>query len=341
MYKDHIQMAKNNNDFGKVAIEYIESFPDYPTLTIAKMLMSDYPSIYDNLESYRSIVRHHRNETVRRSDKKEKYERTPEQKVAARTKFKLPESDYQKKGDYILPVASNRGLIWNDIHIPYHDMEALEAAITFGIEFKPNFIYLNGDTIDMYQASRFIKDRLKRDLAGELELTREFLRMLKETFDCPIYFKMGNHEDRWEHYMMTKAPELLGIKDFKLSEVLRFGELGVQQVDSKQLCRMGNMIVMHGHEFGQSVFSPVNSARGLYMKAKANCAVGHHHQTSEHTEKDVNGNVVTTFSIGSLCGLSPDYFPYNKWNHGFATIETEPNGDYEFRNYRIINGKVQ
>jgi hypothetical protein len=104
---------------------------------------------------------------------------------------------------------------------------------------------------------------------------------------------------------------------------------------------MGNMIIMHGHEFGQSVFSPVNSARGLYMKAKANCAVGHHHQTSEHTEKDVNGNVVTTFSIGSLCGLSPDYFPYNKWNHGFATIETEPNGDYEFRNYRIINGKVQ
>jgi hypothetical protein len=104
---------------------------------------------------------------------------------------------------------------------------------------------------------------------------------------------------------------------------------------------MGNMIVMHGHEFGQSVFSPVNSARGLYMKAKANCAVGHHHQTSEHTEKDVNGNVVTTFSIGSLCGLSPDYFPYNKWNHGFATIETEENGDYEFRNYRIVNGKVQ
>ncbi len=85
MYKDHIQMAKNSNDFGKVAIEYIESFPEYPTLTIAKMLMSDYPSIYDNLESYRSIVRHHRNETIKRSDKNEKYERTPEQKVAARS----------------------------------------------------------------------------------------------------------------------------------------------------------------------------------------------------------------------------------------------------------------
>lgn len=334
-------MSENKTEIGKIIIEYLEGFPEHPTLTIAKMIMADHPHFYDSLDSYRSVVRHYRNESFKKYNKNSKYQRTPEQREAAKGIFKLPDSDYQKKDDYVLPVASNRGLIWNDIHLPYHDIDALEAAITFGIEFEPNFIYLNGDTIDMYQASRFIKDRLKRDLAGEIEITREFLKMLKETFNCPIYFKMGNHEDRWEHYMMTKAPELLGIKDFKLSEVLRFGELGIQQVDSKQLCRMGNMLVMHGHEFGQSVFSPVNSARGLYMRAKANCAVGHHHQTSEHTEKDVNGNVVTTFSIGALCGLSPDYFPYNKWNHGFATIETEPNGDYEFRNYRIINGKVQ
>jgi hypothetical protein len=52
------------------------------------------------------------------------------------------------------------------------------------------------------------------------------------------------------------------------------------------------------------------------------------------------GNVVTTYSIGSLCGLSPEYLPYNKWNHGFATIETQPDGSYEFRNLKIINGKV-
>jgi hypothetical protein len=335
-------MSPKSKELDKVIYEYLEDFPEYPTLTIAKMICEDYPSMFNTLEDARQSVRYRRNERIeRKAEKREKFERTPEQKKAALGTFKLPDSDYQKKDDYLIPVGNNRGLIMNDIHIPYHDMTALEAAITHGIDFKPNFIYLNGDTIDMYQASRFIKDRLKRDLAGELELTREFLRMLQDTFSCTIYFKMGNHEDRWEHYMMTKAPELLGIKDFKLSEVLRFGELGVQQVDSKQLCRMGNMIIMHGHEFGQSVFSPVNSARGLYMKAKANCAVGHHHQTSEHTEKDVNGNVVTTFSIGSLCGLSPDYFPYNKWNHGFATIETEPNGDYEFRNYRIINGKVQ
>jgi hypothetical protein len=77
------------------------------------------------------------------------------------------------------------------------------------------------------------------------------------------------------------------------------------------------------------------------MRAKASSAVGHHHQTSEHTEKDLNGNIVTTWSIGSLCGLSPEYMPYNKWNHGFATIETDMNGDYDFRNLRIINGKVR
>ena len=56
---------------------------------------------------------------------------------------------------------------------------------------------------------------------------------------------------------------------------------------------------------------------------------------------DMDGNVVTTYSIGALCGLAPDYLPYNKWNHGFATIETDLDGEYEFRNLRISDGKVR
>jgi len=78
--------------------------------------------------------------------------------------------------------------------LPYQDNKALELAINYGIEHKVNAVYLNGDTLDFYMASRFLKNPKLRDLAGELEMGREFLKLLQDTFKCPIYFKIGNHE---------------------------------------------------------------------------------------------------------------------------------------------------
>lgn len=327
--------------------EYLEKYSSSTTMAIARMLVNDFPSDFKSFESARGLVRYHRGESTG-GGKEHKYKvknplsvRTEEERKMAMSKFNLPESDYEKTEPFVIPRLNDRGVIFNDIHLPYQDNDALETAINFAIDFKPNFIYLNGDTMDMYQASRYVKDIRLRNLAGEIEMTRQFLRDLKETFNCPVYFKIGNHEDRWEIYLRSNAPELLGIEDFELKNVLRLGELGVELVKSKQIAKIGKMTLAHGHEFGHSVFSPVNAARGLYMRAKIDCAIGHHHVTSEHAEKDMGGNVVSTFSIGSLCGLSPDYLPYNRWNHGFATITTEPNGDYDFRNYKIIDGKVR
>ena len=56
---------------------------------------------------------------------------------------------------------------------------------------------------------------------------------------------------------------------------------------------------------------------------------------------DANGKVVTTWSVGALCGMKPDYMPYNKWNLGFAEIEFDKNRDFEVYNKRIINNKVR
>jgi hypothetical protein len=325
----------------EIVRELLTEFPNATTMAVARECLKRYPLDFKSLESARGLVRANRGELNFIPIEGTVAERNQKEKKLAMSKFALPESDYDELPDFVVPVGNNRGLIMNDIHLPYQDNNALEVAINYGIKFKPNFVYLNGDTIDMYQGSRFIKDRRLRDLAGELEITRGFLKELQRVFDCPIYFKMGNHEERWENYLRLNAPELLGIDDFNLCNILRFGEFGVTEVKGKQMARIGKFNLLHGHEFGHSVFSPVNAARGLYMRAKASSAVGHHHQTSEHTEKDLNGNIVTTWSIGSLCGLSPEYMPYNKWNHGFATIETDMNGDYDFRNLRIINGKVR
>ena len=323
----------------EIVKDYLIKYPKISSMSLARMLNRDYPIDFKVIETARSTVRRLRNELKTRPNQDPIAHRTNEEKKQAMRRFELPESDYEEQQDFIVP--GRRGFIMSDIHLPYQDNQALDTAINKGIDFNPDFVYLNGDILDMYQSSLFIKDRRKRDLAGELEIGRQFLSTLKETFNCPIYYKMGNHEDRWMIFLMRSAPELLGIPEFDLSVLLRFGEYGVQKVESRQKAMIGKLPIIHGHEFGHSVFSPVNPARGLYMRAKDSSVVGHHHRVSEHTEKDIHGDISTTWSMGCLCGLQAEYLPFNNWSHGFATVVVDESGNYEFRNYRIIDGIVR
>jgi len=324
-----------------IFLSYIIKFPKATTMAISRMIFNENPLDFKSVESVRSSVRQYRGEAFKNSTVSPTGIRTPEEKkLAMLKKIELPQSDYSKIDPFIIPRGQNNILVLSDIHLPYHDNKALELALNYGIENKVNAVYLNGDTIDMYQASRFIKDRRLRDLAGELEMTREFLKTLQEQFKCPIYFKIGNHEARWEQFLMLKAPELLGIDDFKLEQILRFREFGITLVKDKQIAMAGKLPILHGHEWYGGFAPPVNPARGLFLKAKESALVGHHHRTSEHTEKTLSGQVVTTWSTGCLCGLEPEYAPYNNYNHGFAHIKTDKEGNYELKNIRIINYKI-
>lgn len=319
-------MGKNITFKGEIVLDLLATFPNHSTNGLARILLEKFPLYFKNFHSARTMVRTYRGEQNCNNIKSidiSTFERSEESKkqFMAR-KFDLPESDYNVIEPFIIPKLNNNILLLSDIHFPYQDNKALEVAINYGLDAKVNAVYLNGDTIDMYKASRFTKDPRMRNLSDELELTREFLKLLQSEFNCPIYYKMGNHEDRWENFLRLNAPELLGIPDFDLGTILRFREFGVTEVKSRQLAYAGKLAILHGHEFGHSVFSPVNPARGLYMRSKESSIIGHHHQTSEHSEKSLSGDVVTTWSVGALCGLSPEYMPFNKWNHGFAHIKS-------------------
>ena len=335
-----------NNKFSKtyksdIVKDYILKFPDATTMSIARIVLNDNPLDFDSFTQARAMVRYYRNESSHKKtlNKTVVQIRTEEEKKRAMS-GKLPESDYTKNEPFIIPKGQNNILILSDIHFPYQDNKALELAINYGIENKVNAVYLNGDTLDFYQVSRFTKDRRLRDMAGEIEMGREFLKMLQQTFNCPIYFKIGNHEKRYEEYLMVKAPELLGIDDFKLEQLLKMREFGVTLVKDKQMSLAGKLPILHGHEWFGGFAPPVNPARGLFLKAKQSCIVGHHHRTSEHTEKTLGGEVTTTWSTGCLCGLEPEYAPYNNYNHGFAHVKVDKTGNYELKNIRIIDYKI-
>jgi predicted phosphodiesterase len=327
---------------GEIVKEYLLKFPKASTMSISRLLVADYPIDFSNLETARASVRFYRGELGKKKNNAKDIvsKRTElEKKQFMQKNFELPESDYEKQSEII--VGNRNILFLSDIHFPYQNNDAIKLALDYGKSEKVDCVYLNGDTIDMYMLSRFIKDRRLRNMSEELEMTRNFLKDLQNHFQCPIYYKIGNHEERWQNFLKLQAPELLGIPDFELSTILKFGESGVQEVKSKQIAKAGKLPLLHGHEFFSGFAPPVNPARGLYLKAKESSIIGHHHRTSEHTEVSLSGDVTTTWSVGCLCGLQPEYMPFNSWNNGFAHIKVEKNGDYEVNNLRIIKNKIR
>lgn len=324
---------------GKIVKEYLTKFPNVPTLTIAKKIYKENTELFTNIDSARALIRYYRGLTGDKARGRLKDKEFIKPITNNTNPFKLPESFAHVRKDFVLPPSANNILMLSDIHLPYHDVQALTLALKYGVDKNVNTVFLNGDIIDMYQASFHEKDPRNRSLKDEMDCARWFIEVLKNTFPrAKIYFKEGNHCARLRRYLMVKAPELLDCTEFELPELLKFKENDIQWIPNKQAVKIGKLYSLHGNEFKGG--GGVNPARAYYTKSKVSMIAGDKHRTSEHTETSLDGTVVTCWSTGCLCELSPDYMPYNAWNLGFAHITVEPDGNFEVYNKRIIKGKI-
>ena len=310
-----------------------------PSLALARIMYNENKELFTNVDNARSALRYIEGKRGKQ-DFTKNIEQSPffMQNERPRNPYNLPDSDETKYEPYY--IKAKKLAVLSDVHIPYHSIDAITATFDKISNEKPDAILLNGDFIDFYGLSRFMKDPRKRSVAHELQSAREILDILA-TFGAKIYFKLGNHEERYEHFLMQKAPELLGIQQFELRYLLGLDERGIDLIGDKRIIKANDLNIVHGHEFGQSIFSPVNVARGLFLRGKVTAMQGHNHSVSEHTESDMNGNIVTTWSLGCLCELNPAYLPINKWSHGFGIVDLHDNGkDFHVYNYRIHKGKI-
>lgn len=253
--------------------------------------------------------------------------------------YNLPSSDETIYEPFT--INGERILILSDIHLPYHSVPAITAAFDWAKKRKPDTILLNGDIIDCHQQSDFVRDPKKKNFAAELRTLEDFITSIRSAFPkASIIYKEGNHEERYNRFLYMKAGELVGVDEFALENIIRRRAGEIEYVGQKRVMKAGELNIIHGHEFGGGIFSPVNIARGLFLRAKVSCLQGHNHQTSEHTESNMNGKITTTWSVGCLSELHPEYLPLNKWNHGFAFVEVDKDGDFEVQNKRIYQGEV-
>jgi predicted phosphodiesterase len=330
----------------KAALALLEKFPKAPTMTLARMLyQGKNRRLFPNREAARYTVRYLRGANGERSRR----EATTKEHFRPQGKpgdpfGKIPpaRNPFDTKWEALQIEGPARALILGDIHFPFYDRAALLAALRAGRQAKANLILLNGDIIDCHAVSKWEKDPRKRDFASELKMTRSFLDALRAEFPkARIIFKLGNHEERWESYMYCKAPEVLGVEDFELPNLLRLPQLGAEHVREKRLIRLGDLNVLHGHEYRYSISNPVNPARGLFLRAKAHALCNHFHQSSYHQAKNIEGKHIGCWSLGCLCQLAQDYAPFNEWIHGFAIAEVDSSGKFEIAHRIISAGQVR
>ena len=235
-----------------------------------------------------------------------------------------------------------RALILPDIHLPYHSKEALMTSVDYAkAHYNPDLIVLNGDVADYYELSKFSKDPRARRWADEIKLQRRFFVWIRGEFPkARIVYKLGNHDERYEAYLIRNCAELVGLDTFDIANVLELKQAGIELVRDKRPIRLGDLNLIHGHEYRFAITNPVNPARGLFLKAKAYAMCSHFHQKSEHSENNIEGKTIGTWSTGCLCELHPAYMPINNWSHGFAFVEVFNTNKFHVENKKVSHSKV-
>jgi len=237
-----------------------------------------------------------------------------------------------------LPSHLKRIGILSDIHFPYHSLESLTVAISHLKSQNIDCLYLNGDIMDFYSISRHEKDKDLRDFKREVDMSRDFLKKLRDLFPTiPIYYKLGNHEQRWARSLQLQAEEFAQIHDLQFEIFFNLDKLQFNLVEDWQGMEMGDLLVCHGHELYGA--GGVNPSQNLMNKTLCNTLMGHVHRTSTTQKKTAFKTYINTYSTGCLTVLSPKYMPFSMHNHGFAIVRINE-GKSEVENIMIKDGKI-
>lgn len=248
--------------------------------------------------------------------------------------FNIPDGEDEIEiPEMILPKRYRRIAVLSDIHLPYHERSALVTALKDVKEIGVDAIYINGDLMDAYQLSRHEKNKFNRNFKYEVDMTRLFFEEIRNQFkEEDVYFKIGNHDQRFDKYIMDNADQLHGL--LTLEDVLRLREHRVKMVQSMTKVIAGKLNILHGHEL--PVKGAMNHARAVMMKVSSNVLMGHFHRSDRSYMRDLEGDVHAVFGTGCLCKLNPKYMPINNWNHGWALVHLDKSGNFEIESKDIF-----
>ena len=224
-----------------------------------------------------------------------------------------------------------------DIHIPYQDDAAVEAALAYADEYKPTMIIIGGDLLDFYQCSSFTRKPENKDTQSELKQCHSFLVDLRKRFpSARMIFKEGNHEDRFERYVLQNAREIYSLVNDLIIQKLDLPGLNIEY--KKEFFRIGKLWWLHGHE-RPTGGDPEYICNVVFKYVLDHFICGHHHRPQDKIFRRIDGGTYFGGACGYLAGAM-DYAPINKWNQGIVTVDYSTNGRVRAQLHKIQDGEV-
>lgn len=234
-----------------------------------------------------------------------------------------------------VPVSGvRRVVVLSDLQIPFEDPAALAAAEEVARAVRPDLVVLNGDVVDCYAESDFLKDPIKA-AASIPETHRKVRELLGRLSDiAPGVWLGGNHEDRWRKLLFSGSPTALhlvrqhqdaagvaldlsdpvgsfaalygmpayGYRYFPYQHRLYFAE--------------GNLVVTHGQFVSRHAGY---SAKRTLEWLGVSCIVGHTHRLGSYLLTQ-DGVTRGAWEGGCLCDLEPEWVSSPNWQQGFVVI---------------------
>jgi predicted phosphodiesterase len=240
--------------------------------------------------------------------------------------------------------ATKKILSLSDLHMPFHDTEALEMALEH--DGNADILVLNGDILDCYSVSSYSKDK-GIPLQVEYQLALDFIREMTSRFE-EVHLVKGNHENRVDRYLSQKLDPysaILGNRDIvdKLSKGLILDENGFtgrsynftnvyyNELGLPWLGKVGKTIFMHPDTYlaqpGATVTRGMEYLRGqLPWDSFDSIVMGHTHKQAKLIEQNK-----LLIEQGALC-LTQGYLKQAEFRKrpsivGYAVIYQDKDGN--------------
>lgn len=198
-------------------------------------------------------------------------------------------------------------MVINDIHFPFHNPRLIHYDCTGLIpdlleEIPFDRLILNGDILDMYNWNSYgIHPAVNVDMEEELAIGLQFIKALRKRFPkLKIVFLYGNHEDRFERWIIKEAKPIYNL--FKLETELRLEEHDIEfhYYNHKYQIEKSNVFVQHS----PPSYAENGAGTSLKKKHDQSFIFGCTHREQHHTITGGSGKVYECWFNGWL----------GKWN---------------------------
>lgn len=225
--------------------------------------------------------------------------------------------------------------------VPLHDTKALNVALAFMKDFKPDHVILGGDILDCGCISHHNHGKPGATEGFKLLSDANGLRdalitpIEKITPKAKKVYIVGNHE-RWIADLEQQIPALEGI--INVESLLKLDSTW-KVVPQGEAYKLGKLMFIHGDQ----VKGGEHSAKWATLAYEANVRFGHFHTHAVYSKIaafDTNGH--NGIAVPCLCRRNPNYGGNspNRWAQGFYWGYLQNDGTFSDYVTVIINGQA-